>query len=316
MANELATTGAVVSAPAKRQAMAMAPASVAEITQQIAVIHQAMAKLMKDGTHFGNVPGCGEKPVLLKPGAELIMSLFRLGSELTVEEMSDGFDVRYRVTARGFHIPSGNTIGFGVGEASTAEKKYKWRAAVCHEEFEDTPETQRRIAYKKDGKGNVVREEQVRQNPADILNTVLKMAKKRAQVDLCLTATACSDIFVQDIDDPDTADAVKQQQAPAPSTRYAQPRQKAPQQATAAAPAGNVITDKQRKRLYAIGKGRGLSDEEMSFVVFERAGVNRSSEIPMDRYDDVCAAMESAQPGYVLPSEDAEPPAETTVVTE
>ena len=43
--------------------------------------------------------------------------------------------------------------------------------------------------------------QQVRTNPADIANTVLKMAKKRAQIDLTLTATAASDCFTQDVED-------------------------------------------------------------------------------------------------------------------
>ena len=36
---------------------------------------------------------------------------------------------------------------------------------------------------------------------ADVYNTVLKMAKKRALVDATLTATAASDIFTQDVED-------------------------------------------------------------------------------------------------------------------
>ena len=303
---ELSTNngGAVVAPPAVPR-QALVPATVAEIKQQIAVIHQALKDLMKDQTHYGIVPGCGKKQVLLKPGAELIMTLFRLGSELTVEEFSDGFDVRYRVTARGFHIPTGNTIGYGIGEASTSEKKYKWRAAVCHEEFEATPETRRQIAYLKDYNGTVTPTEQVRQNPADILNTVLKMAKKRAQVDLCLTATACSDIFVQDIDDPDTNDAcgAAEQDQKAAKNRYRQPQQRAAAPA-AGQPQGNVISDAQRKRLYAIGKSKGLSDEEMGFLVFDIAGVNRSDQIPRDRYDAVVDAFEAATPGSVFPPED------------
>ena len=305
MSNEITpnTGGAVVASPVPRQALI--PATVAEIKQQIAVIHQAMKELMKDETHYGVVPGCGKKQVLLKPGAELIMTLFHFGSELTVEEFTDGFDVRYRVKARGFHIPTGNTIGYGIGESSTSEKKYKWRAAVCHEEFEATPETRRQIAYKKDYNGGVVMEEQVRQNPADILNTVLKMAKKRAQVDLCLTATACSDIFVQDIDDPDTASGcgASEQDQKAPQNRYRQPQQRA------AAPGvnpsqGSVISDAQRKRLYAIGKGKQLSDDEMGFIVYEKAGVNRSDQISRDKYDAVVEAFEKAVHGEVLPQED------------
>ena len=309
MANEVSNTntGGAVVAPAAVQRQALVPATVSELKQQIAVIHQAMKELMKNETHYGVVPGCGKKQVLLKPGAELIMTLFRLGSELKVEEFSDGFDVRYRVTARGFHIPTGNTIGYGIGEASTSEKKYKWRAAVCHEEYEATPETRRQIAYIKDFKGNVTPTEQVRQNPADILNTVLKMAKKRAQVDLCLTATACSDIFVQDIDDPDTNEGcgAAEQEQKAPQNRYRQPQQRAAASG-AGQPQGNVISEAQRKRLYAIGKGKNLSDDEMSFLVYDIAGVNRSDQISRDKYDAVVEAFEAATPGNVLPREDGD----------
>ena len=41
------------------------------------------------------------------------------------------------------------------------------------------------------------------ENPdlADVYNTVLKIAKKRAHVDASLTATAASDIFTQDMED-------------------------------------------------------------------------------------------------------------------
>jgi hypothetical protein len=42
---------------------------------------------------------------------------------------------------------------------------------------------------------------EVRVDPADVANTVLKMAKKRAQIDMTLTATAASDIFTQDLED-------------------------------------------------------------------------------------------------------------------
>jgi len=86
----------------------LVPATVEELKQQVNVIQQAMKTLMKDETHYGVVPGCGKKQVLLKPGAELIMTLFRIGGEPVVEEFSDGFDVRYRVTIKGFHIPTGN----------------------------------------------------------------------------------------------------------------------------------------------------------------------------------------------------------------
>ena len=44
-------------------------------------------------------------------------------------------------------------------------------------------------------------------NPVDSFNTVLKMAKKRALVDAVLTATAASDLFVQDLEDTPAPEA-------------------------------------------------------------------------------------------------------------
>ena len=272
----------------------MQPATVAELTAQVQTIQRCMKALMKPGCHYGVVPGCGDKPTLLKPGAELIMTLFRISPEPEVDREFDGFDTTYRVKVKGVHIPTGNVVGYGLGEASTNEKKYKWRRAVCDAEYENAEPTRRQIAYIKKN-GQVYEEKQVRQNPADILNTVVKMAKKRALVDLCLTATACSDIFVQDLDDPAVADMVREEQAPA--QRYQAPQRKAPAPApapqSAPAPSGNVISDAQRKRLYAIGKGKGMTNEDMASVVFEIAGVERSGDIPRDLYEDVCNAFEN-----------------------
>lgn len=270
------------------------PMTVQEVKEQVTVIQQVLAAVMKDGEHYGVVPGCGKKKVLLKPGAEKILSTFRIGTELEIVDLSDGYDFRYRVVCRGFYIPTGNTIGYGVGEASTGEKKYKWRAAICHEEYEDTQETKRQIAYLKDFKsGKPEAVEQVRQSPADLANTVLKMAKKRALVDLCLTATACSDIFVQDIDDSDTAEATGANEQDQP--RYQPPRQSTPPVASSAA-GSKAISEKQRKMLYAVGMEHGLSKDYMASLVKKHAGVDRSDEIPPEKFEAVLNAFQTENP--------------------
>ncbi len=46
------------------------PYSVQQVLGQVALIQQIMAAAMKDGEHYGRIPGCGDKPTLLKPGAE------------------------------------------------------------------------------------------------------------------------------------------------------------------------------------------------------------------------------------------------------
>lgn len=328
-----ALTTAVEKLPVAEAASAMRPATIAEMKSQIKLIQECLRSLMVKETHYGQVPGCGDKPVLLKPGAELILALFHIAADPKIEEFSDGFDTRFRIVSSGIHTPSGKIIGFGVGEASTSEKKYKWRAAVCHEEWEDTPEERRQIAYVRNYKTKQVeRVEQVRQNPADIINTVLKMARKRSIVDLCLSTTACSDIFAQDMDDPDINDAVDEgnkasggqpqgggQRYTAPQRRapqnaapqqnagqaYQQQQRTAPPAAASNAPQGGVISEAQLKRLYAIAKheSRNLNDEEISFIVWSIAGVNRNDQIPREAYNAVITGIENAQHGNVLPPE-------------
>jgi hypothetical protein len=154
---------------------------------------------MKSDVHYGVIPGT-DKPTLYKPGAEIILSMFRIAVDPTIEDLSTEEHIRYRVQCKGTHMPTGGHIGTGVGEASTKEEKYAWRKAVCTEEFQETPEHRRRIKWKS-WNGNTERIEQVRMNPADLANTILKMAKKRALIDLTLTATAASDAFTQDMEE-------------------------------------------------------------------------------------------------------------------
>ena len=274
--------------------------SVPQLKEQVQVIQLVLRDVMKKGTHFDALPGCGEKPVLLKAGAEKIGMVFRIGSEPEVDREFDGFDTHFHIKCRMFDIRTGNTLGYGVGEGSTSESKWAWRRAVCHEEFEAAMETRRRIHWQRKYRGEGFEAvEQVRQNPSDIINTVLKMACKRAEIDGIRKVTACSDVFDQDLDEDHIRAAVGEEPA---EPRYQQPQRKAatPPAENNPAPTGNVISDAQRKRLYAIGKARGLSDEEMSFICYEQAGVNSSKDIPREKYETVVTAIETAEPGNVM----------------
>ena len=172
-----------------------------EIKAQVNLIQSVMEAVMKDGVHYGKIPGCGEKPTLLKPGAEKIMATFRLAADPGVEDLSQGNIVRYRVTVKLTDF-KGNFVGAGIGECSSEEEKYHWKKAICDEEFNATPEDQRREKWCKGYQGGKnYQVKQITTNKADVANTVLKMAKKRALIDAVLTATAASDIFNQDLED-------------------------------------------------------------------------------------------------------------------
>ncbi len=156
--------------------------SLKQISDRVNLVHQVLDKVMKKGTHYGTVPGCGDKMVLLKPGADVLAMTFRLVPQFRVDrtDLENGHR-EYDVTCSMFG-PDGGMLGQGVGSASTMEKKYR---------------------YRKDHKGNRIENEDI----ADVYNTVLKIAKKRAHIDATLTVTGAADLFTQDLIDEDDAQA-------------------------------------------------------------------------------------------------------------
>jgi len=174
--------------------------SAAQIKDRVQLVQQVMHSVMKPKTHYDTIPGT-DKPTLLKPGSEVLLMTFRIAVEPEVMDLSTGDEVRYRVRAVGRSQMTGDVIGVGIGECSSNEEKYKCRRIVCAEEFDAPPEERRRTKFARGTNNSHYTIKQVRTEPSDVANTVLKMAKKRGQVDLTLTALAASDIFAQDLED-------------------------------------------------------------------------------------------------------------------
>lgn len=170
--------------------------SAAEIRQRVNLVQEVMQNIMLRDTHFGTIPGT-PKPTLYKPGAEVLCVTFRIAQEYRIEDLSSPDAARYRVTCVGRHQTTGIALGEGVGECSSGEEKYKWRGAACKAELDATPANLCRKKYYRNG--NAV--DQIRTEPADLANTILKMACKRAMIAMTLNVTAASDIFTQDIED-------------------------------------------------------------------------------------------------------------------
>lgn len=193
------------------------------LCEQIQLIQQCMAQAMKSGHHYGTIPNCGDKPTLLKPGAEKLCFLFRLVARPSVEVIELGHGHKeYRILCKLYSLHSGDIVGEGVGCCSTMESKYRWRNAmrkcpVCGKEAIVKRKAEKGGGYMcigndkggcwaKFNDGDPAIEGQVtgrveNVDLADCYNTVLKMAKKRALIDATLTATAASDIFAQDLED-------------------------------------------------------------------------------------------------------------------
>lgn len=176
--------------------------ALAEIIQHIALVQEVMHTVMKPDVHYGVIPGT-VKPTLYKNGAEVLCMVFRIAQSYEVIDMSTADTVRYRSVCTGTHQMSGVVLGAGMGEASSGEEKYKWRKAF-EDEFNATPENMRRTksGYNKQSRQSY-KTFQVRTEPADLANTILKMANKRAMLAMVLNVTAASDCFTQDLEDMD-----------------------------------------------------------------------------------------------------------------
>jgi hypothetical protein len=194
-----------------------------KIQNQVNIIQKVMAQVMKQGEHYGTIPGCGNKPTLLKPGAEKLSVTFHLAPKYDIKTINLGNGHREeKITCTLTLIGTDTFIGQGVGSCSTMEGKYRFRTKTrtCPECSKENTIIKGKkeygggwLCYKnkggcgakfKDNDPFIINQDIERvehDNPADYYNTVLKMAKKRAHVDAILTATGASDIFTQDIED-------------------------------------------------------------------------------------------------------------------
>jgi len=208
MSNELAQVEApTLARPDAGMLMPLvAPAQIIQRHDQVAQIIQGA---LKEGRDYGQIPGTGGKPTLLKPGAEALMIAFGLMADFEVvaeevdhdreclwtkrkkewlnrhrgdrefrwvEESGTSLGLyRYVVRCRLIHKMTGEVVGSGIGVCSSLESKYIDR-------------------------------------PRDCENTVLKMAEKRALVAAVVVTIGLSDRFTQDVEDmADNAEASKAQ---------------------------------------------------------------------------------------------------------
>ena len=139
---------------------------------KIAAFQALVQKQLIEGMDYGKIPGCGERLVLLKPGAEKITMLLNLRSAFDVVREIEDFDKGFfsYLVRCSLVTGSGEVVTQGFGQCNTRERRF--------------------------GKGD----------PFAGANIALKMARKRALVDAALTVGSLSNIFTQDVEDFSSAE--------------------------------------------------------------------------------------------------------------
>lgn len=148
------------------------------------------SQLVRD-VDYGVIPGT-VKATLYKPGAEKLRGLFGLNvtMDCTFNKIDDSKNfAMFTYKAKVFR--GENLIAECEGSTNSQEQKYKERKVWRYDE------KQRKKVQIKEA------------TPVfDVINTLQKMAQKRAFVGAIILATGAGDFFTQDIDDPEDASTI------------------------------------------------------------------------------------------------------------
>lgn len=195
--------------------------------QRLKEFQEFVSGYMKEGEDFGKIPGI-DKPSLFQPGADKLSELYGLAPTFPDERTIRTVDwtltpplFDYEVTCVLVSKRTGAVVAEGKGSCSSYEAKYRWRDSKrtcpnCNQPSIIKGKEQYGGGWlcwaKKSGcgakfaEGDQTIEGQVigrvpNDDIADIKNTILKMAQKRAKIAAVLAATRSSGVFTQDVED-------------------------------------------------------------------------------------------------------------------
>ncbi len=262
--------------------------------QKIAQFQTVVQKTLKKDHDYGIIPGTGNKPTLLKPGAEKILMLMGLTSEYDVIEKVQDYEGGFFAFTVKCTLSRGDVkVTEGMGHANTKEARYA-RRWVTEKKLPDGADKNSLPKREKEGKYGKYFEYQVgNDDPYTLANTVLKMAKKRAQIDAVLTVASLSEIFTQDLEDsiPDYYPEETQKPAAKPSQSQSKSQTKTVEANSAPA------TDNQLKKLFAMSKELGLEKETMIAILQERYQKQSSRELTKAEASDLIEYMTKLENG-------------------
>lgn len=194
--------------------------SIETATERYRTIVEYVSKLMVEGSDYGTIPGT-KRATLLKPGAEKLCTLFGLSKRFEIVKSNEDWDQGFFYYLYRCGLYRGEyLIAEGDGSCSSHESKYRWRNAQricphCNQEtiFQSKNPGEGFFCWSKKGgcgakffaDDSSITDQQVGKVPnpdiADQVNTIQKMAQKRALIAATLLAVNASEFFTQDVED-------------------------------------------------------------------------------------------------------------------
>lgn len=284
--------------------------------EQRKLLSEYVKQQMVSGTDYGTIPGTN-KPTLLKPGAEKLITIFRCTPKFALMEKQSTQDFNlgffnYVFRCRIYSRDAEAVVAEGFGSANSYESRYRWRNAArkcpsCGKEAIIQGKAEYGGGFvcfkKKDGCGAKYKDGDVSitgqqvgrvENPdlSDMANTILKMAKKRALVDASIALARCSDMFTQDVEDfghdappedmgPSSPPPPEQQQRPAQRQKPAPAKESKPANVQHFdKPAGNLSPASEAKAQQVASQlgGQVMPPEDVAAVIVAEAEVVETGE--------------------------------------
>lgn len=169
--------------------------NISTIMNKIAQMQAVVQKTLKKGRDYGEVPGTS-KPTLLKPGGEKICMLFGLNPEYEFLRVTEDYDKEFfSYNIRCTLFRNGQAVAQGVGSCNSKEKKYRFI------NVDTIPESYTGYNESFTDKYGITKYKINNSDICSLVNTILKMAKKRAFIDAVLQVSSLSEVFTQDLED-------------------------------------------------------------------------------------------------------------------
>ena len=249
-----------------------------------------------EGADWGVIPGTS-KPTLLKPGAEKIAKLLGLADQYEIIDRQEDWTkpfFRYLIKCLLVSVNTGTVISEGMGECNSMESKYRWRESKrkcpqcsaetiikgkaeygggwlcfakqggCGAKFQDGDESIEGQTI-----GRVENEDIYSQ-----VNTILKMAKKRALVDAALSAGRLSQVFTQDIEDMGS---------PPEDGKIIEPAKE------------SVATAAQRRKIHATAGQMGYKDDELKDMMIALYETDSTGDLTKAQASELIDKMERGE---------------------
>lgn len=242
---------------------AASPLALMELHKEISTV---VGSILVEGTDYGVIPGTGDKPALLKPGAERVCFAFGCAPryEVVDRQIDHDRDVKWTKRKKVWrNAHRGDREFTWQEESGTSLGLYRYEVRCTLLRREDGAVVAEGMASCSTMESKYI------DRPRDSENTVLKMAQKRALVAAVLNGFGLSDRFTQDVDE------------------HAEPHAQAPATPTPANAGSDLATDKQMEYLGKLLKSEVWTQEErLAFATRGESATRAQMKVLLDEVID------------------------------